>query len=223
MLALCKSPCIIALPDVASLRGPLLASLIVHALMIMPPVVLHQSVSLSPPLSVRLVPMPQVSSAPPAPAALADAVTARQGQWSRPAQPVTRREAPASTSLAHAPPAFQARPATAVLESAEGEIDGEALRAYKLGVAVSLSRLVAANAAPASSDGQVTVSVTLGAFGAFGGGPRVNITASSGNAALDDEARRLVARALEIQRIPDPLRGRMAAFELPITFGALRP
>lgn len=124
------------------------------------------------------------------------------------ARPAATLQAPPAEAIIH--------PANSALDASTGEVDGEALRAYRLSVAMAVKGIVAATPPVNGQAGSVILRATTGPV------VGVRVTGSSGQAALDEEARQLVSRALAKAPMPDALKGRAVSFEVPVIFSGAR-
>ena len=208
------------------MRKALVVSIGLHLIACLPLPYSPNRVSMHPPLFARLQParlaVPSVDSATPVvePAPLKTLTTQNTVPRARPAPEVHKDSGAASSHQAasvrpNESPVTQ--PASSALEVNEGEIDGGALRTYVLNVAVAVTRVVAAAPRDTGKIGRVKLRVSIGP-GARG----VDVLVSSGESALDEDARALVARALSAASMPDALKGRVVSFEVPVSFGGER-
>ena len=190
----------------ARLWKAIAVSLAVHLMLLLPGADLHRPAlkaqlfaQLKPPAAVGQVAQPQ----PVAPL--------NEPKKPAPARKTSDAKPSGAPEVDQPPPANQANSA---LENAVGEIDGESLRAYAISVAVGVSRLYGAAAPVAQQAGRVTLRASVGPAGRG-----VDVSISSGQAALDEEARTLVSRALAATPLPERLRGHAISFEVPVFFG----
>jgi hypothetical protein len=114
-------------------------------------------------------------------------------------------------------------PPTSSLESTEGVIDGEALRALKLGVAIKVAERLRGSGASQSgalpqmsdlgSDVEVVIRVVLRS-----GVAEAELARSSGHPGLDERARQAVMAAMGPGKISGPLAFHSVSFNLPVIF-----
>lgn len=207
--------------DVMRLRWPLLASLACHVVLLMPAPPPPMHLSLVKPLAVALAPAPAASVSA-RPVHDDSVATARPRAVGRPLKPAEHPAPRATPPAPHAPPgpAAQLQQASDALTSQTGEIDADALRGFRVAVAVAARRVMAGMAGPLNPGelaGSVTLSVAVeGPLGL----PRVWVEKSSGQPALDERACALLKQALSATRLPEGLRLQRFQFEVPIVFSA---
>lgn len=205
------------------MRTALALSVGVHLVVFMPQPQTPNRVSMNRPLAARLQParpaMASADSATPVVEAMPSNTLSAQNTVPRaiPAPESRKHTGPVSSRQAESMKSSESpvtQSASAALEATEGEIDGGVLRAYVLNVAVAVTRVVAGTPRDAGKIGRVRLRASIGP-----GLRGVEVLVSSGQAALDEEARALVARALASASLPDALKGRVVRFEVPVSFG----
>ena len=209
--------------DYGTMRTALALSIGLHLVVFLPLPHAPNRVSMNRPLAARLQPARpamagESSAAPvvePAPSkTLASQKTEPRAipetEPRKDTGPVSSRQAASMKS----PESPVTQPASSALEMNEGVVDGDAMRAYVLNVAVVVTRVVAGAPRDAGKIGRVRLRATIGP-----GLRGVEVLVSSGQAALDEEARALVARALAAALMPDALKGRVVRFDVPVSFG----
>ena len=179
----------------ALLRGIVL-SLVFHGLLLVPAPIFLQPRGGAKPLLARWQ----------GPAGVAPPLAAPPAQGSR-------RSAPQAV---HGGSQGAARARPAAPPEAAGELDGEALRAYRFDLVRQAGHLLQETPALRGSGLQGRVELRL----ALGGGPlRVRIAQSSGDAETDAAAQRLIQQAAAAVVVPLALRGKSFEFDLPVILG----
>ena len=97
-------------------------------------------------------------------------------------------------------------------------LDAEGLRSYRIALATRFRKFYPQSAIEAGWVGTTEVLVTLAADGIA---PQVKVLRSSGHGALDDAAVDMLRRAVPLTPLPDALRGRSFAVNLPVKFELL--
>ncbi|MEY3202454.1 MAG: hypothetical protein RIR70_2004 [Pseudomonadota bacterium] len=210
MWRICKLPVGLA-ADSRKLGCALLVSAAIHGLIILPSAPHLQRVLLKPAVSVRLVPVaagqPNRLASP-----TGDAVKIA-AQKPQPIAPAAASQMPVSERSQVVGPVQNERPTT-VLEAREGEVDGEAMRAYVLSVAVGVTRLFGERGGSEGHTGKVVLRVSLNASSRS-----VSVLTSSGSASTDAAAKALLGHALSLAPMPQALTARAVSFDMPVIFG----
>lgn len=186
-------------------------SLAAHLLLLWP----AQRPNVRPLLSATLRPGAVHPPSEPARPATAPAVQARES-----ARAIPMRDRAAASPTERAP--ARTRRAEAVAAAPEAAppaetIDADSLRSYRIALALNARRfrVYPEQAIARRESGTVELRVQMQAGAGAG---RVELLRSSGHAALDRQAEQMLSRAIYATVLPEPLRGRSFAFDMPVEY-----
>lgn len=109
------------------------------------------------------------------------------------------------------------RPAAVHADPTDDAIDADGMRSYRMAIAISAQRYRSypEQAIARGESGTVALRVAVAGNASRG---RVDLMRSSGSDALDREARAMLSKAVLATDLPESLRGRTFAFDMPVEY-----